>query len=499
MLFNSLHFGLFFPIVVALFFATPKQYRWVLLLAASYYFYASWKVAYLGLILASTLVDYVAGIQMGKKDSREARRPYLFLSLIVNLGILFTFKYFNFFVGSAEAALASLGFGWEAPVLDVLLPVGISFYTFQTLAYTIDVYRDQQEPEHHLGRFALYVSFFPQLVAGPIERSQRLLPQFRESKAFDYQRVVDGLKLMLWGFFKKVVIADRLAIYVNEVYGAPETYGAWPALVATYFFAFQIYCDFSGYSDIAIGAAQVMGYDLMENFRRPYHAKSINEFWHRWHISLSTWFRDYLYIPLGGNRVPKRRWYFNLFTVFVVSGLWHGAAWTFVVWGALHGGYLILGIVTRSFRDEAWAPFKRFADPFEGDTVAGWSHFIPSIPRLRRYVSVLTTFHLVLFGWIFFRANTIGDAALIIEKISQIGWSGLTEVADVALGEVEFLIAVGAIGFMELVHLLERKVDMRHFLSSQPAFVRWLVYYVIVLSIIFTGVFNKNEFIYFQF
>lgn len=499
MLFNSLHFGLFFPIVVALFFATPKQYRWVLLLAASYYFYASWKVAYLGLILASTLVDYVAGIQMGKQDSRAARRPYLLLSLLVNLGILFTFKYFNFFIGSAEAALASIGLAWDAPVLDVLLPVGISFYTFQTLAYTIDVYRDQQEPEHHLGRFALYVSFFPQLVAGPIERSQRLLPQFRAPKSFDYQRVVDGLKLMVWGFFKKLVIADRVAIYVNKVYGAPEAHGAWAALVATYFFAFQIYCDFSGYSDIAIGAAQVMGYDLMENFRRPYHAKSVNEFWHRWHISLSSWFRDYLYIPLGGNRVPKQRWYFNLFTVFVVSGLWHGAAWTFVVWGALHGGYLILGIVTRDFRDSIWEEIRHFAGHFEGYEVAGWDRLLPSISTLRRYVSVVVTFHLVLFGWIFFRANTIGDAALIVNKITQIGSDGLLDITSIALGKTGFTIALGAIGFMELVHLWERKGDMRHFLTNRPVLVRWTVYYGLVLAIIFTGIFNKNEFIYFQF
>jgi D-alanyl-lipoteichoic acid acyltransferase DltB (MBOAT superfamily) len=499
MLFNSLQFGFFFPSVVVLYFVVPRRHQWILLLAASYYFYVSWKVAYLGLILASTLVDYFAGIQMGKHKSRGGRRPYLILSLLVNLGILFTFKYFNFFVGSVQAVLASMGLAWEAPGLDVLLPVGISFYTFQTLAYTIDVYRGEQKPEHHLGQFALYVSFFPQLVAGPIERSQRLLPQFRQSKSFDYQRVVDGLKLMVWGFFKKVVIADRLAIYVNEVYGAPEAYGGWTVLVATYFFAFQIYCDFSGYSDIAIGAAQVMGYDLMDNFRRPYHAKSINEFWHRWHISLSSWFRDYLYIPLGGNRVPKRRWYLNLFTVFVISGLWHGADWTFVVWGALHGGYLIFGLVTRDFRDAGWDQIKRLMDSGGGRTVAGWGYFIPSIPNLRRYISVVVTFHLVLFGWIFFRANTIGNAALIIEKILQVGDDGITGVTDVALGTVDFTVVLGAIGFMELVHLFERKVDMRHFLSRRTTLVRWSVYYGIVLVIIFTGVFNKNEFIYFQF
>jgi D-alanyl-lipoteichoic acid acyltransferase DltB (MBOAT superfamily) len=433
MLFNSLHFALFFPVVVALFFATPRQYRWMLLLAASYYFYASWKVAYLGLILVSTLVDYVAGIQMEKQNSREDKRPFLLLSLCVNLGILFTFKYFNFFIGSVEATLASLGLMWEGPVLDVLLPVGISFYTFQTLAYTIDVYRGQQEPEHHLGRFALYVSFFPQLVAGPIERSQRLLPQFWNPKEFEYQRVVDGLKLMLWGFFKKLVIADRLALYVNEVYSAPEMHSGEAALVATYFFAFQIYCDFSGYSDIAIGAAQIMGYDLMENFRRPYHAKSINEFWHRWHISLSSWFRDYLYIPLGGNRVSEGRWYFNLFTVFVISGLWHGAAWTFVVWGALHGGYLILGVVTQDFRDAFWKRLESVAERQLEKYKAAGVAALPSLSTVRKYTSVLVTFHLVLLGWVFFRANTIGEAFLVLRKMMNIGGE-IQDITNVALG-----------------------------------------------------------------
>jgi len=499
MLFNSLHFAVFFPIVVVLFFATPRRYRWILLLAASYYFYASWKIPYLGLILVSTLVDYVAGIRMSKRETRDARRPYLLLSLGVNLGILFTFKYFNFFVGSVQATLASMGLSWNAPVLDVLLPVGISFYTFQTLAYTIDIYRGEQEPEHHLGRFALYVSFFPQLVAGPIERSQRLLPQFRDTKTFDYQRVVDGLKLMLWGFFKKLVIADRLAMYVNEVYGAPEAYGGGATVVATYFFAFQIYCDFSGYSDIAIGAAQVMGYDLMENFRRPYHAKSVNEFWHRWHISLSTWFRDYLYIPLGGNRVVTGRWYFNLFTVFVISGLWHGAAWTFAVWGALHGGYLILGNVTQEFRDALW---NRLGKAMERTTerykVAGLAR-LPSVSTIRKYVSVLTTFHLVLLGWVFFRANTIGEAFMILEKMFTVGMGAFEGIEEVALGTTGFIIAIGAISFMKLVHLLERRVDVRHFLSKRSRPVRWVVYYGVTFAIIFFGIFNKNAFIYFQF
>jgi len=335
MLFNSLDFLIFFPVIVGLYFALSPKYRWVLLLGASYYFYMCWKAEYIILIVFSTLVDYFAARQMARIQEKKKRRPFLYLSLLSNLGLLFFFKYWNFFSGETRALLDSWNIMADVPTFQLLLPVGISFYTFQTLSYTIDVYNGKLEPEKNLGRFALYVSFFPQLVAGPIERATHLLPQLRQTFDFDYQRVVSGLQQMLWGFFKKVVIADRLAVYVNEIYASPGDENGLALLLATYFFAFQIYCDFSGYSDIAIGAARVMGYDLMENFRTPYLSKSIREFWSRWHISLSTWFRDYLYIPLGGNRVPQVRWFLNLFIVFVVSGFWHGANWTFLIWGAL--------------------------------------------------------------------------------------------------------------------------------------------------------------------
>jgi D-alanyl-lipoteichoic acid acyltransferase DltB (MBOAT superfamily) len=310
---------------------------------------------------------------------------------------------------------------------------------------------------------------------------------------------MDGLKLMLWGLFKKVVIADRLAVYVDTVYDQPGEYYGLTVLLATYFFAVQIYCDFSGYSDIAIGAAQVMGYDLMENFRRPYHAKSVNEFWRRWHISLSTWFRDYLYIPLGGNRVAAGRWYSNLFTVFVISGLWHGAAWTFAVWGALHGGYLILGIVTQEFRDALWHRLGKAMERSSRRHKAAAMALIPSVSTVRKYLSVFTTFHLVLLGWVFFRANTIEDAFLVLEKILSVDSRAFNGIEDVALGTTGFTIAIGAIAFMELVHLLERKADMRKFLSSRSRTVRWGVYYGLTFAIIFTGIFNQNAFIYFQF
>jgi D-alanyl-lipoteichoic acid acyltransferase DltB (MBOAT superfamily) len=337
MLFTSLEFLIFFPIVVALYFGCPYRYRWLLLLAANYYFYAAWKLEYIFLLLASTLISYITAILMVKPENQAKRTGLLVIGLIANLGILFAFKYFNFVNDSLRIAFNQFNLIYNVPMFQALLPVGISFYTFQSLGYTIDVYRGKLEPERHLGRFALFVSFFPQLLAGPIERASNMLPQFYEKFDFDEARVSSGLRLILWGLFKKIVIADRLGLYVNAVYNSPSDWEGWPVFLATYFFAFQIYCDFSGYSDIAIGAARVMGFNLMENFRRPYFAQSPSEFWRRWHISLSSWFRDYLYIPLGGSRVSVPRWYLNLMIVFLVSGLWHGAAWTFVIWGGLHG------------------------------------------------------------------------------------------------------------------------------------------------------------------
>ncbi|WP_263834163.1 MBOAT family O-acyltransferase [Salinibacter sp.] len=495
MLFNSIDFLIFFPVVVGVYFALPARLRWMLLLAASYFFYAWWKFDYLFLILTSTLVDYVSGRMMGRYDTRARRRPWLLLSLCTNLGILGGFKYFNFISGSLQTALSSFGLTYDALMIDVVLPVGISFYTFQTLAYSIDVYRGEQQPEKHLGIFALYVSFFPQLVAGPIERSQNLLPQFKTTHTFEHERVRDGLILMAWGFFKKLVVADRLALYVDEIYNAPGEASGAQLLVATYFFAFQIYCDFSGYSDIAIGAAQVMGYDLMENFRRPYFSKSVGEFWKRWHISLSSWFKDYLYIPLGGNRVGKWHWYFNLFVVFLISGLWHGAAWTFVVWGALHGGYLIAGIVTKPWREKLWVFADRWLQTRKKYTTLGFSSI--DVSTFRRWTSVLVTFHLVLLAWIFFRANTVTEAFYILEHIFSGKYTMYNLTGD--LDRYEFLIALVSIAVMELVHLMERKVNMRSFLSNRPMWLRYPAYLALVISILMFGQFGAQEFIYFQF
>lgn len=478
MLFNSLHFLLFFPIVVAAYFLLPFKYRWAFLLGASYYFYMCWKPEYVLLLLVSTLIDFYAGIQIGKAASLQKRKLFLLLSLSSNLGILFLFKYFNFLNASARALFDHFNIFYNVPMFELLLPVGISFYTFQTMSYVIDVYRGDQKPEKHFGMFALYVTFFPQLVAGPIERSTTLMPQFYERHSFDWPRTLDGLKLMLWGFFKKVVIADRLAGYVNQVYNDPANADGLNLLIATYFFAFQIYCDFSGYSDIAVGTARVLGFELMTNFERPYFAKSIAEFWKRWHISLSTWFKDYLYIPLGGNRVAKWRWCANLFIVFLVSGLWHGANWTFVVWGALHGFYLVFSILTGDGRSKLRRALA-----------------LDRLPGLVKISQILITFHLVLLAWIFFRANHLADALLIIEKISL----ALTSAAVPAIGklinmpDLFFLLALIA-----LMNLYER------WQPSLPVFLKHRLAAVALASLLFWaivvwGAFNNQQFIYFQF
>ncbi|MCA9886173.1 MAG: MBOAT family protein, partial [Anaerolineae bacterium] len=322
--FISIAYIVFFIVVAFIYFRLPQQQRWILLLVASYFFYAYWEVTYLILIVFSTFVDYFVARLIGAtpQDNQVRRRALITISLLINLGTLFVFKYFNFFADSLNDLLIQLGLNTNLATLEILLPVGISFYTFQSMSYTIDVYRGHIQPEKHFGVFATYIAFFPQLVAGPIERAGNMLPQFFEDHRFDYARIVSGLRLMLWGAFKKVVIADRIAEYVNTIYGRPEDYTGTVLILGTLLFAFQIYCDFSGYSDIAIGTARIFGFDLMTNFRQPYLSRSFREFWRRWHISLSTWFRDYVYIPLGGNRVPFSRNILNLLIVFVVSGLW---------------------------------------------------------------------------------------------------------------------------------------------------------------------------------
>ena len=481
MLFNSLDFLVFFPAVAILYYALRERFRWVLLLLASYFFYMCWRPEYIVLILFSTVVDYFVSLRLAGESRRAVRRLYLCASLGTNLGLLFVFKYFNFANDAFRSLFSSANAEYPVPDLDFLLPVGISFYTFQTLSYTIDVYRGAIKPERHAGIFALYVSFFPQLVAGPIERAGRLLPQFRESHPFGYARTVSGLQRMAWGFFKKVVIADRLAPMVNTVYADPTQYTGIPLIVATYAFAFQIYCDFSGYSDIAIGAARVLGFDLMENFRQPYYARSIPEFWQRWHISLSTWFRDYVYIPLGGNRVALSRRCFNVIVVFVVSGLWHGANWTFLVWGALHGVYMLAG--------RAWSSFA--ADK-------SWGAFLPA--GAVKALEMLLTFHLVVFSWIFFRASSLSDALYVVTHL----FSGLSfDVSGHGImpgGVYEMAIAAFAVLIMESVHILQARTGAAgEVLQRQPLWVRWPAYWCVCILIVAFGKFGLREFIYFQF
>ena len=484
MLFNSFGFLVFFPVVVGLYFLTPQRARWAWLLAASYFFYMCWNPVYVLLIVGSTLVDYLAALKMGACTTRRNRRPWLVVSLAANLGLLFVFKYFNFFNSSLSDLFARWNLTYPVPTLHILLPVGISFYTFQTLSYAIDVYRGEREPEHHLGIFALYVAFFPQLVAGPIERSTRLLPQFRARHDFDYDRVTSGMRRMLWGFFKKMVIADRLASYVNTVYNQPETYHGWPVWLATFFFAFQIYCDFSGYSDIAIGAARVMGFKLMENFRHPYQSKTIGEFWKRWHISLSTWFRDYLYIPLGGNRVRLHRWMLNIIAVFVISGLWHGANWTFVVWGALHGTYFLVGWLLSQGRVAQWG-----------------ARLLQKHPLKTRSLQVTGIFLLVCFAWIFFRANSLTDAGTLIGQLFDFSGQSLRNPGIVlpAVGLSSLILSMIGIGVLQIVETIEPRISPRWRWQQFPQWIRWSCYHALILSILFCGVFSRQQFIYFQF
>jgi len=407
-------------------------------------------------------------------------------SLIANIGVLAVFKYYNFLNHNLSFFLHGFGLPDPIPFLSILLPIGLSFHTFQAMSYTIEVYRGHQKAERHFGIYALYVMFYPQLVAGPIERPQNLLHQFREKFDFDYDRVTSGLRLMAWGLFKKVVIADRLTIIVDKVYNNPEHYNSLSLIVATIFFSFQIFCDFSGYSDMAIGAARIMGFKLMTNFNKPYQSKSIHEFWKRWHISLSSWFKDYFYISLGGNRVTIPRWYLNLFIVFLVSGLWHGANWTFVIWGALHGFYLVFALITKDFREK----FNKL-------------FFIDKIPLL----SVLTTFILVAFAWIFFRANNVQSAIYITKHIitgipdmvakllnHQSIYEHIAECGKKYLGQSVLLIL-----FMEAVHYVQYKTSISSLFMKQPIYIRWAVYYMLITVIVYWGVFENRQFIYFQF
>ena len=444
------------------------------------------------LILGFTIVvDYFAGILLENTIGKK-RTLYLIMSLIANIGVLAFFKYYNFLNDNIAAILGSLRIENPIPLLAIVLPIGLSFHTFQAMSYTIEVYRGKHKAERHFGIYALYVMFYPQLVAGPIERPQNLLHQFHDKHTFDYQRVVDGLKLMTWGLFKKVVIADRLAVAVNQIYADPSSYQGIHFLIATFFYAFQIYCDFSGYSSIAIGAAKVMDIKLMMNFNTPYFSKSIHEFWTRWHISLSSWFRDYFYISLGGNRVSKSRWYLNLLLVFMVSGLWHGANWTFVVWGSINGFYLVFSILTKSYRDKVVGVFFRNPDS-----------------KVLGALRILTTFGLTCVAWIFFRATSLHDAMYILTHLFS-GFGDIVRMKNVGLlgslfssfglEKKEFIYAAVSIVLLLVVDVLNDRIHLIPWLKTKHVVVRWAAYYGLVVLIIAYGAFSTSQqFIYFQF
>lgn len=448
-------------------------------MAASYYFYMSWNPKYLVLILFTTFISYAAGMIMDKYESKKIKKYALIVSSILCLSVLFFFKYFNFVSESIAKVAMLFGMPVSPLVLKVLLPVGISFYTFQTLGYVIDVYNGVIPAEHHFGKYATFVTFFPQLVAGPIERTSNLLPQIKAEHTFDYESASYGLKLMAWGFFKKMVIADSLSLYVGNVFNNPTGYAGFSLVLATLFFTFQIYCDFSGYSDIAIGTAKLFGIDLMINFKSPYFSQSIREFWSRWHISLSTLFRDYLYIPLGGNRVSKTRHSLNLLITFLVSGLWHGANWTFVIWGAVHG----------------------FAQIVENLLIPKNKRESTGVLRVFR---ILLTVSFCAFAWVFFASNSVGDAFYVIGHMFQ-GVANPISYLKTGLHSLEMTKSIFISTMIPVFMLIafdytSLKKDVIRIISSKKKIYRWPIYIVFVLFFIFNlPVTNTTEFIYFQF
>lgn len=467
MLFNSWEFLFFFPIVTVLFFITPHKARWFVLLTASSVFYSYFIPAYLLILFFTIAVDFAAGIFI--EESKRNKKFWLIMSIAANVGVLALFKYYNFFIGNINAFTDN-----RFAALNIILPIGLSFHTFQAMSYTIEVYYERYKAERHLGLYALYVMFYPQLVAGPIERPQHMLPQFETRQYFSWENVLNGLRLMLWGFFKKVVIADRIADFVTPVFNNPGQQHFIILWMGILFFALQIYCDFSGYSDIAIGCAKVMGYDLMINFNRPYFSKSIGEFWRRWHISLSTWFRDYVYKPLGGSRKGYANTYMALLIVFALSGLWHGAGWTFVVWGLIHGIARITELIIKRFTS-----LSKF-------TILGYA----------------ATMAVVLFAWIFFRASSIHNALHIIANLfsfktdAQLYPVGNTATASVAYSLASIIYIFITATFMFCV---EKFTDPKMF-SLNRHFIKDIIFCAVVLAmIILTGVFNKTSFIYFQF
>lgn len=483
MLFNSLSFALFLPIVYFLYwFATRGSLRSqnVLLLVSSYFFYACWDWKFLFLLVFSTLLDYFTGIKINQASNQKGKAFWLWLSIVVNLGFLGVFKYYNFFASSFEVGLAQLGFKVNLGSLNVILPVGISFYTFHGLSYVIDIYKNRIKPEKNFIDYSLFVSFFPLLVAGPIERATHLLPQILKSREFNYSKSVDGLKQILWGLFKKIVIADNCADFANTIFNNSNDYSGSTHVLGALFFTFQIYCDFSGYSDIALGTARLFGIELLRNFAFPYFSRDIAEFWRRWHISLSSWFKDYLYIPLGGSKGGMMMKIRNTFIIFLVSGFWHGANWTFIVWGFLNALYIMPSIIINTNRNNL-------------DIVASGRN----LPNMRELLAITVTFGLTVFAWIFFRANNVAHALDFISTI----FSKSLFVVPYFRGISRAVIIVPIILLFILIEWVGRngQYAISNVGIKWKSPFRYIFYYAILVMIIYFGNFNDNQFIYFQF
>lgn len=487
MLFNSIAYGFFLPIVFLLHWVVPRKFRWIVLLMASYYFYASWGVGYVAVILLTTVFSYMAALYLDRRRKRAPfRRRILPVSVLLCLGVLFVFKYFNFFTESIAALMGRLSIPVQPLTLKLALPIGLSFYIFQTISYLVDVYRGNLPAETHFGLYAVYISFFPKVMQGPIERGEKLLPQLNRPRRFQYKQATYGMKLMAWGYFKKLVLADGLSVYVSQVYDNLPAYTGFSLALATFFFAIQLYCDFSGYTDIALGSARILGINLTQNFRAPYFASSIKDFWGRWHISLSSWLRDYVYIPLGGNRGGALKKARNILITFLVSGLWHGASWNYVLWGGIHG---VLQVA------EGVLPWNRKGSPFQKDR------------RLHGMICILTvpcTFLLVCFAWIFFRAATIGDGIYVLRNM-------FTGIGDLHTYFYNAALQMG----LTLPHLIYNclpmvllfaydfaslRTDVIRLISRQRFFIRWPVYILLLLIILlFSEKGVTTEFIYMQF
>lgn len=497
MLFNSYDFLIFLPILFLVYLCVPKKLRYIWLLIASYYFYMSWSIKYISIIMFTTIITWITGMLLYKvnKSGKKTRKKWiLFISIAITVSLLGFFKYSGFIIYNINKITALLKLKVKFSAFNLVMPIGISFYTFQSLSYIIDIYRDKIEPEKNICKYALYVSFFPELVSGPIERAKNILPQIanlENIKLLDYERITSGLTIMLLGYFQKLVIADRVAILVNTVFDSYWMYGTFALFVAAIGYAVQIYCDFASYSNLAIGTAKILGINLMDNFNAPYFSKSISEFWHRWHISLSTWLRDYVYISLGGNRCSKIRKYFNIMVTFLVSGLWHGANWTFIIWGALHGLYQIIGAELRPIKDKI---NKRL-----NTKVTSISY---------RIGQVFITFILVDFAWIFFRSNSLSNAFGYIQRMFTKfdPWSIYNE-SIYTLGlvrqELNVLLIACIVFFMiELIQYI-KKQNLVVFLNNQCIWFRWAVIILVMYAIGVYGIygpsFNPQQFIYFQF